>query len=585
MRRSLAIVSVIAASFAALHCGGSAVGTGPDAGDGGVGSEAGVTPGSPDAVGATTSSKVDLLLVVDNSSSMADKAKLLAASLGTLLKRVTSAGDVHVGVISSSLGSFGGDTCPDTGAYNGRAHLSTVGPDNVPVAAAAKGFLTYGGEGDPSPVPQTINAFIADAEKLVIGVGESGCGLEAQLESAYRFLVQPDPWGSVRINQFNQAEYEGIDIDVLDQRKAFLRPDSLVVVVLLTDEEDSSPDPLSVGGQGWAFSANQFPGSPVFRADGKTTTGPRATSACETNPGSADCTSCAFAATCNPADSACQAIKSDPVCQKNGGYYGPTDDQLNVRYHRMKERFGIDPQFPISRYVDGFTKQKVPDRAAEHSVKPRADGKGADIGGYIGTPKCTNPLFAASLPSNQGDEICDLPQGPRGKELVVFAVIGGVPEELATASPDWNRILGANPAAFDFSGIDSHMIQATVSRPGLPPPSTTRGDNGTDPVHGREWDTNNNDLQFACTFALPQARTCTPQDASCDCTATSNPPLCGATVGTQLRGKAYPSIRELRVVRDLGDRGIVGSICPGDSAAGYASTMTTLADRLAPRIK
>jgi hypothetical protein len=116
---------------------------------------------------------------------------------------------------------------------------------------AAQGFLAFGGGGSTD-----VNALVADAEKLVAGVGEAGCGLEAQLESAYRFLIQPDPWVKVTLDQFNQADLGGpgdIDIELLTQRKAFLRPDSLVVVVMLTDEEDSSPDPLSVGGQGWAF--------------------------------------------------------------------------------------------------------------------------------------------------------------------------------------------------------------------------------------------------------------------------------------------------------------------------------------------
>ena len=137
------------------------------------------------------------------------------------------------------------------------------------------------------------------------------------MESWYRFLVQPDPWAKVTVDANNQADLGGpgdIDVDLLAQRADFLRPDSLVAVILLTDEDDSSVDPLSVGGQGWAFMANQFPGSPIFRADGKTTTAPRGTSACDTDPGSPDCTSCGFAATCNPADAACQKIKNDPEC-------------------------------------------------------------------------------------------------------------------------------------------------------------------------------------------------------------------------------------------------------------------------------
>jgi hypothetical protein len=588
--RSLAFVPVLAGSLAVLHCGGatnlSAQDAGPSPAEGGPQDDGGLPPDggpaprpNPDAVGATTSSKVDLLLVVDDSASMGDKGRLLASSIGTLLRRVAVAGDVHVGVISSSLGSFGGDVCANGGKQNSLAHLNTNGPGGVPVAGAAKGFLTYGGGGATD-----INALVADAEQLVQGVGEAGCGLEAQLESTYRFLVQPDPWASVQINASKQAQYVGIDQDVLVQRKAFLRPDSLVAVVMLTDEDDSSADPRSIGGQGWAFESSQFPGSPVFRADGKTTTAPRATSSCPSNPASADCTSCGFAATCNPADAACQNIKNDPECQKNGGYYGPSEDQLNVRFHRMKERYGIDPQFPLSRYVDGFTKQRAPSRKGEHVVSVGATGF-STMSSYVGDADCTNPLFAASLPSGQGDEICNLPQGPRGKELVVFAVIGGVPESLVGASPNWTKILGADPGAFNFDGIDPHMIPSVLARAGLAQPSSTRGDNGTDPIHGREWDTGGNDLQYACTFTLPTVRNCTAADTSCDCGGVSVPPLCGATPGQQVKAKAYPTTRELRVVKELGDRGIVGSICPTDATQGYVSTMNTLADRLAPHIK
>lgn len=580
--RSLLLLPFLCATVAALHCGGASVGAGgADGGpDGGDPTLDGDVPNNPDAVGATTASKVDLLLVVDDSSSMGDKATLLASSMPTLLKRIVVAGDVHLGVISTSLGTFGGNVCPDSGKQNAHAHLNTRGPGDTPVAAAAAGFLTYArGSTD-------VDAFISDATKLVQGVGESGCGLEAQLESAYHFLVQPDPWAKVTVDQLNQAVFTDVDVDVLTQRKAFLRPDSLVVVVMLTDEEDSSPDPQSVGGQGWAFSALQFPGSSVFRADGKSTTAPRATSACELDPGSPDCTSCGFAATCNPSDGACQKIKNDPECQKNGGYYGPTEDQLNVRYHRMKERYGIDPQYPLQRYIDGFTKQRVPDSTSEHVVKARAGGSGRDIGPYVGTPKCTNPLFAASLPSSPGDDLCNLPLGGRGKDLVLFAIIGGVPENLVGGSPSWTAILGRDPARFNFEGIDPHMIQSTAARPGLPPPTSTRGDNGTDPVHGGEWDTGGNDLQYACTFGLPVPKTCTLQDPSCDCAnAPENPPLCGQTLGQQVRAKAYPTVRELRVAKELGERGIVGSICPANAAMGYASTMTALADKIAPHIK
>ena len=583
--RSLAFIPLLAASMAAVHCGGSTVqGAGPDGGatpeggnpdpDGGTGPSP-----NPDATGLTTSAKVDLLLVVDNSASMGDKAQALSASIGTLLRKVAPGRDVHVGVISSSLGTFGGDVCPNEGAANGLAHLRTVGVNGAEVAAAAGGFLRYGGASN-------IEALVTDTQALVQGVGQNGCGLEAQLETAYRFLVQPDPWQEVKIDSSNQAQLTGTDDTLLAQRKAFLRPDSLVAVVMLTDEDDSSSDPLSVGGQGWAFGSNQFPGSTVFRADGKTTTAPRAASACQTNPASADCTSCGFAATCDASDAACQKLKADPECQKNGGYYGPNEDQLNVRFQRMKERYGIDPQYPIARYTDGFTKQRAPNRAGEHVEIARAGGRGRDIGPYVGNASCTNPLFAASLPASASEELCKLPQGPRGKELVVFALLGGLPPSLASSNPDWTKILGNNPDAFDYGGIDPHMVQSTVPRAGLVPPSQTPGDNGSDPVNGREWLTNDDDLQFACTFALAAPRTCASSDPSCDCAQmpSRNPPLCGTTSGQQTRGKAYPTVRELRVAKALGDRGVVGSVCAADAAQGYTTTMQILADRLAPRL-
>ena len=592
--RSLAVASFVPivpfvlaslASFGAIHCGGSTTNaqTTTDAGPNGpgdpggeAGADAAPDSGStnPDAIGATTSSKVDLLLVVDNSASMGDKAKLLGASLDPLVRKLSTVGDLHVGVVTSSLGTMGGDVCGG-GIQSSLAHLSTVGPGNTPLPSAAKGFLTFGGGGATD-----VDVLVADAQTLVNGVGENGCGLEAQLESMYRFLVQPDPWATATVDMNNKSALAGTDSALLAQRKAFLRPDSLVVIVMLTDEDDSVADPRSVGGQGWAFMANQFPGSPNFRADGKTTTAPRATSACASNPGSPDCTSCGFAATCDASDAACQKIKNDPECKKTGGYYAANEDQLNIRFQRMKERYGIDPQFPISRYVDGLTKSLVPNRAGEHVEV------GNTVGPYLGTPSCTNPLFAATLPSGAaGEELCNLPKGPRGKDLVVFALIGGVPEALVGAAPAWPKILGADPGSFDFTGIDTHMIQSDVPRVGLPPPSSTRGDNGTDPINGREWDTAANDLQYACTFDLPTPRTCMASDTSCDCANnTSNPPLCSATAGQQIKAKAYPTVRELRVVKELGDRGILGSICPTSVASGYTGTMTALADRLAPRL-
>jgi hypothetical protein len=191
-----------------------------------------------------------------------------------------------------------------------------------------------------------------------------------------------------------------------------------------------------------------------------------------------------------------------------------------------------------------------------------------------------------------------LARGPRALDLVYFAVIGGVPNELLHFDPssaagsrltddDWLKILGRDPERYDFSGIDPHMLESTTPRAGLPGPSAG---NRADPISGREWDTSGNDLEYACVFDLAAPRDCASAatQAGCDC-ATKPSPLCAANQPMlQLRAKAYPTVRELLVARSLGERGIVGSLCPirstpetpDDALYGYRPAMQALIDRL-----
>lgn len=582
--------------------------------------------------------KVDLLFAIDNSASMGDKQSILAEAVPDLIRGLLNprcvdpntglatggtadpaasakdnygcasgqpefkpVTDMHIGVVSSSLGNFGGDVCDETNVRSndkgrllnikdkkkGGGEVENAKPGNFlswfPTAAEANKDTAR----HPKPAnPIETNAVLAtDFTDLVAGVDQTGCGLEAQLESVYRFLIQPDPWDKVTVPQnASQATLgDGVDLTVLQQRADFLRPDSLVAIIMLTDEDDSSADPLAVNGQGWAFMSKNFPGSTVARADNNGSTAPRGTTACDTDPGSEACTSCAF-------------NKGDAACAQNGGFYGADDDELNVRFHRMKQRYGIDPQYPVKRYVDGFTKLKVPDRAAEHVIK---DGV---IAPYTSTGKCTNPLFASELPTQPKDTaaLCDLPASNRSPDLIFFAVVGGVPNQLLhfnaedpeasrITNEDWVKILGRDSANFDYDGIDPHMIQSVEPRPTLSGADLPRGNNGTDPFHGREWKTAKGDLQYACTFPLPVAmqRECTKDDTSCDCTpgSTLNPPLCDSG-NKQTRAKAYPTIREFQVVRALGEQGVVASLCPiqldnpNAPDYGYRPAVAAIIDRL-----
>jgi hypothetical protein len=528
-------------------------------------------------------SKVDLLFVIDNSASMGDKQLLLSTSVGRILRRLIQpsgdhapVADLHLGVISTSLGTMGGDVCnaanPRT---NDHAHLLNASKTGTVVAGAESGFLTFGAGGISD-----LAALEKAAGDIIGGVDQTGCGFEAQLESMYRFLSQPDPPLSVRVDADGKANYEGVDYALLAQRKAFLRPDSALAVVMITDEDDSTVDPRSFDGEGWRYADRSFADSLIVREGSAVqgTTAPRGTTACA-NPGSVQCQPCGRS--CKDDDEICALAKDDANCKLSGdpghqgpgydGFYGPSDDNLNVRFHRMKQRYGVDPQFPLMRYSYGLTHRKVPSRDFEHPMN----------GPYQHAPSCTNPLFAAALPEKDGDELCALPEGTRSRELVFFGLIGGVPSQLLAPAPDWIRILGANPDTYDETGLDMHMLQSTSPRPGLAAPAPLL-DNGTDPIHGREWDTNKTDLQYACTFTLPAARMCSANDTSCECasTETRNPPLCGPG-NQQIRAKAYPTIRELRVAKALADRAIVGSICTLDLQAGYGPLLDALASRMA----
>ena len=631
--------------------------------------------------------KVDLLFAIDNSASMGDKQQLLAdavpllvgrllepncvatdpnlacasasdcASLGASAQCDTSKSlgvcfvpgsmatcptgtkaefpavhDMHIGIVSSSLGGGGGDVCAEQAGdpthQNDRGHLlnRTKGtpegsiPNAAPLDGSGGDFLAWlpssnpANAGKPDPnvtkyVEGQQSALVADFQKLVTGVQETGCGLEAQLESWYRFLIQPDPYDAIVLggSGVSPVQLQGVDATLLKMRHDFLRPDSLVAIIQLTDEEDSWSDPLWGGGYGWTVRTHSFPGGPKDVG-----VGPRGTSECDTNPNDPDCTSCAFTGN-KPASGA--PISADPSCTScagglasclQKGWYTPQQDGLNVRYtDDMKRRYGLAPQWSVQRYVDGLRLPLVPDR----------DGEVHDASQYASTQRsCTNPLYAASLPdgSDTGhDTLCELPPGARTPDLVFYAIIGGVPTSLLydpsgafksnLSGGDWTKILGADPEHFDQTGVDPHMIESIGPRPGLETPGATYS-LGSDPDHGREWNTLTSsagiDLQYACTFALPAPRDCTLSPEACDCTGAATtsadgPPLCDPTTRTtQVRGKAYPTVRELRVAKALGAQAVVASLCARDTnpahaglpSYGYNPAMQAIANRLGAEI-
>jgi hypothetical protein len=578
--------------------------------------------------------KVDLLFDIDNSASMGDKQAYFQAAIPQMVARLvtprciddnsgdptgqnasstdgtcasgstpefTAVHDMHVGVVTSSLGPRLGDACTSTtdvtsapssgsvkappfnndngelinrsGAFGSGAALQDA------VLPEGGGFLYWfpalgnTGKSAVNPPASITNAgaagqagtLIGDFTELVGAAGESGCGIESQLESWYRFLIQPDPYATL-VNNNSQAVWSGVDTTIIQQRHDFLRPDSLVAVIVLSDENDSEIDIRSYRGTGYMFMQQSW--DP-----------PRGTTACETDPTNANCMTCGTSAC-----SANASCSSDPNC-KLGDFTSDSDwgYNLNLRHVHMPQKYALNPQFPMTRYYNGLTSMKVPNRLGEY---PNSTSS------YTGTNNCTNPLFASSLPQASdvpdsqsltpaeiGTTLCNLPTGAvRTASDVFYADIGGVPHELLQSKPgdgtcdantaaadcpqkdtlgqsDWKLILGEGPASYlppsfpvsyDYDGIDPHMIESQVPRNTMPNPpasnpavTTLSGPAlGTgsdplrpDPVNGREWTTNAGihsnpvDVEFACIFQLPPSsqRDCsaiggnTIEGNSCDC--------------------------------------------------------------------
>lgn len=559
-------------------------------------------PIPPDTGPQRVADKVDLLLAIDNSISMAEKQELFAKTVPELVKRLVNphcvnatggivaepaspdlpcpAGsarefeplaDLHVGVITSSLGSHGAagakDVCASAGDDD-HAHLLPFVRDDVP-SYDDKGFLKWDPNGVAHPPGESdVQAFADSLETMIVSAGETGCGYEAQLESVYRFLVDPDPPLAVQVpmGQTMSGKF-GTDTELLKERADFLRPDSSVVVLMLTDENDCS---IQDEGYGWLIAR----AAPMYRSN----------SACLADPNDPCCQSCAETVP----NAGCPALPTDSECQK-GMMVPAAEDDLNLRCYNQKGRFGLGLLYPTSRYVSGFGGGEVLNRM--HELVP-------------------NPLFHQA-------------GGDRDPSLFTLAVVAGVPwQDLATtdsltgaglqyltaaqltSAQRWSVILG--DSSRNVPPTDPFMRESPDERSGTNPITKAKivASSSTDPeanaINGHEQvNVGNRDLQYACTFLLPEPVVCDQAtlnaNKGCDCFADElptnrsvcNPPEGGAADITQYYGKAYPALRELEVAQQLGRRTVLGSVCArntqDDAAAdyGYRPVFGALGQRIA----
>jgi hypothetical protein len=595
--------------------------------------------------------KIDILLMIDNSGSMADKQDVLKVAVPKLIealvnpKCVDEKGkpspaqpkgplegcpvqgtkrefdpivNMHVGVMTSSLGGHGADSCLGNmiPSENDNGKLTSRGSTDGSIPNVAtwdqKGFLVWDPDTKkPTHKPQgdiDLIKFTDNLGKLVFGTGEVGCGFESQLEAWYRFAVVPDPYKTIQVVN-NNAELKDVDKDLLKQRADFLRPDSLFAIIMLTDENDCS---VRDGSQ-YFFALQRYTpgGTTQYHL-------PKARAACQTDPNSACCRSCGQGAGdgCDQAQDKCDENKDgkpDPLKAE--------EDTINTRCFDQKRRFGIDFLQPIQRYVDGLTRQTVQDRMGNMVPNPLftdlnpsdsnnniRDASLVFVAGIVGVPWQDIARKNAGADGKLGtaDDKPDLINGidatdqeqVTGKKQPAGGFQSG--DELAQ-NKVWDVILGdptcdvKNPMC---RPTDPLMIETIDQRTGKNP---VTGDNLqpstagelANPINGHEWDIKQrDDLQYACIFELPKPLDCSlvPMEKNCDCRDANNvnkKPLCDPAKPTvQKYAKGYPGRRELQLLKAMSSNGIVGSICPaqlkdsGKADYGYTPAVGAIIERL-----
>jgi hypothetical protein len=564
--------------------------------------------------------KADLLFMVDNSISMADKQRILAEAVPVLLKRLvdpicvddqgnrsgddssadgcaTGVGEfppirsIHIGVITSSLGNHGGDVCVGDPSDN---PPRTLNDQAQLIASVRTGVYSYANQGFlvwdprageelpvPDPHPQkgvnetNVDAFITDFTAHVTAAGERGCGYEASLEAWYRFLIDPEPINTVGVDMGIGLSVRGpVNPLVLTQRSLFMRPDSLLAIVMLTDENDCSIIDEN-GAQGWLV--------------GRLAPMVRSSSSCA-DPSDQCCRPCLL-----PPTDGCPGNEADPECAK-GDYLMPIEDSTNLRCFQQMRRWGVDLLYPWERYAEALRSPRISLRdvnefgqteVSNPIYTPGVDGTPArDAGlvflvGIVGVPwqdiATEDSLQGAGLTYLTASELASPPSGPNRWDVILGDPDQGIqpldPFMIETVDPR----TGANPITGDM----------------LLPPDP--GNLGND-INGHEQNVvNRDDLQYACTFDLVPDTPCSPANQDgCDCNASEqsyNRSLCqysGSGEGIQTHAKAYPGVRHLQVLKGLGDNAVVASICPknvmssnplGDPSYGYNPAVSAMVRR------
>jgi hypothetical protein len=169
----------------------------------------------------TENHAIDVLFVVDDSGSMGDQQADLAARAQEALFDVIDSAvggqpDLHVGVVSTNMGA-GGFNIPGCADQGDDGHLLVqTAADGTSCGGLTDHYIVD--EAAPGGGRHTnYTGTLADVFACQVKVGVLGCGFEQPLASLERAIS-----GEVGANA------------------GFLRPDALLVVIVITDEDDCS---------------------------------------------------------------------------------------------------------------------------------------------------------------------------------------------------------------------------------------------------------------------------------------------------------------------------------------------------------
>ncbi|MCB9594716.1 MAG: hypothetical protein H6719_18495 [Sandaracinaceae bacterium] len=215
----------------------------------------GCTPGSsqselavaPDASlpALAPTDQVDLLLLVDSSCPMAEEQASLTAALPRLMRMLLAGDldddgaperpplDVQIGVVTADMGT-GGYTVPTCqGDFGDDGILRTEGRTDLPGCDAVYPSVLRGRPGeDPDALARDLACLAT--------VGTGGCGFEQPLEGILKALSPAAPTESTALGYTPPRFFADTTGHADGPNAGLVRPDSVLAVVVVSDEDDCS---------------------------------------------------------------------------------------------------------------------------------------------------------------------------------------------------------------------------------------------------------------------------------------------------------------------------------------------------------